>query len=384
MRFITSCIVLLGFHAYAQGPLPALIRALTQSHDPQFQLDVLKGMSEGLKGRRDITTPAGWNELRQKLKQSPNADVRELARSLSVTFGSKDALEELRRMVLDSHIDEVARRAALQSLVAARDSELVAPLKALLKDLGLRVHAIKGMAAYDDASIPAAILQVYPSLRTLEKKDALTTLTSRAPFAKALLAAIEEKTVPARDLTADILRLLRNLNDDSVNKALADKFGVARESAEDKAREISRYRGMVDANPPGDAVRGKEVFARVCLQCHTLFAEGGKIGPDLTGSDRGNLYYILQNIIDPNAVIPNDFRTSTLETKDNRVITGIVTKQEPASITIVTANETLVVPKTDVQSLQQGEISMMPEGLIQSMTDADVRDLVAYLKTAKE
>jgi putative heme-binding domain-containing protein len=384
MRFITSCIVLLGFHAYAQGPLPALIRALGQSHDPQFQLDVLKGMSEGLRGRRDVAMPAGWNELSQKLKQSPNADVRELARSLSVTFGSKDALEELRRTVLDSHVDEAVRRAALQSLVVARDPEFVAPLKALLKDLGLRVHAIKGMAAYDDASIPPAILQVYPSLRTLEKKDALTTLTSRAPFAKALLAAIEEKTVPARDLTADILRLLRSLNDDSVNKALAKQFGVARESGEDKAREISRYRGMVDANPPGDPRRGKEVFARACLQCHALFGEGGKVGPDLTGSDRGNLYYILQNIIDPNAVIPNDFRTSTLETKDDRVITGIVTKQEAASVTIVTANETIVVPKTDVQTLQQGEISLMPEGLIQSMTDADVRDLVAYLKTAKE
>jgi putative heme-binding domain-containing protein len=169
-----------------------------------------------------------------------------------------------------------------------------------------------------------------------------------------------------------------------VNKALAKQFGVARESGEDKAREISRYRGMVDANPPGDPRRGKEVFARACLQCHALFGEGGKVGPDLTGSDRGNLYYILQNIIDPNAVIPNDFRTSTLETKDDRVITGIVTKQEAASVTIVTANETIVVPKTDVQTLQQGEISLMPEGLIQSMTDADVRDLVAYLKTAKE
>jgi putative heme-binding domain-containing protein len=383
MRFLICCILLLGFFAPARASLPALVDALRKSDDPQFQMDVLKGMSDGLKGRRDVKMPAGWDELARKFKESPNPDIRELSRSLSVTFGSKEALEELRQTLLDKKVDEAPRRAALQSLVAAKDPELVSALTALLKEQALRVHAIRGMAAYDDPAIPSAILKVYPSLSTLEKKDALTTLASRPSFAKGLLAAVTDTKVPARDLTADILRLLRNLKDESVDKLVTERFGVARESVEDKAREIARYRGMVDSSPPGDPRRGNEVFTRACQQCHALFGTGGKVGPDLTGSDRGNLYYILQNIIDPNAVIPNDFRTSTLETKDDRVITGIVTKQDAAAITIVTANETLVIPKTDVQSLQHGQISMMPEGLIQSMSDAEVRDLVAYLKTAK-
>lgn len=380
MRFIGCCILLLGLAANAQGPLPALIDALRKSDDPQFQFDVLKGMADGLKGRRDMGMPRGWEELARALKESPNLDIRALTRSLSATFGSKEALLELRKTMLDPQIDEAPRRAALETLVAAKDPELVGALRELLKEPRLRAHAIRGMAAYDDPAIPPAILEVYPTLSALEKKDALTTLASRAAFAKALLAAVADKKIPAQDLRADILRLLRNLNDDSVHEMVAQRFGVARETAEEKAREISRYKGMVESSPPGDARRGKEVFERNCQQCHVLFGTGGKIGPDLTGSDRGNLYYILQNIIDPNAVIPNDYRSSTLETKDDRVITGVVTKQEAASITIVTANETLVIPKTDVQSLQHGEVSMMPEGLIQSMSDGDVRDLVAYLK----
>lgn len=362
-------------------PLPALVRELGKSDDPQFQLDVLKGMSEGLKGRRDIKMPAGWEEVARKLSGSPNPSVRELTRGLSLTFGSKDALEELRRTLLDTTADEKSRLAAMESLVAAKDPALVAPLKALLKETRLRAPALRGLAAYDDPAIPGAILEVYPNLGTLEKKDALATLTSRAGFAKSLLAAIADKKFPAQDLTADILRLLRNLNDATVNQHLAKQYGLVRESGEDKAKEIARYRGMVESSPPGDARRGSEVFTRACLQCHMLFGTGGKVGPDLTGSDRGNLYYVLQNIIDPNAVIPNDYRTSTLETKDDRVITGIVTKQDAAAVTIITANETLVIPKSDVQSLRQGDVSMMPEGLIQSLTDADVRDLVAYLKS---
>ena len=381
MRFLPCCILLVALAAGAQGPLPALIEALKRSDDPQFQYDVLKGMSDGLKGRRDVKMPSGWETLARTLKDSVNPGVRELARSLSVTFGSKEALEDLRATLLDKRTDEPQRRAALQTLVAAKDPGLVKALTVLLKDPPLRAAALRGMAAYDDPAIPNAIIAVYPNLVTLEKKDALTTLTSRAVFAKTLLAAVAENRIPSQDLTADILRLLRNLNDPSVEKLVIQQFGVARESNEDKAREIARYRGMVESSAPGDPQRGKDVFGRNCQQCHTLFGAGGKVGPDLTGSDRGNIYYILQNVIDPNAVIPNVYRASTLETKDDRVITGIVTKEDGTAVTIVTATETMVIPKSDVQSLQQSQLSMMPEGLIQTMTDGDVRDLVAYLKS---
>ena len=381
MRFLWCCILGLAISAQAQG-LPALVRALREADDPQFQLDVLKGMSDGLKGRRDMKMPKGWDHLARQLKDSPNPDIRQLTRRLSVIFGSKDALQESRRTILDTKLEEAPRRAALESLVAAKDPELVGSLKSLLKEPRLRGHAIRAMAAYDDPTIPPAILQVYPTLGTLEKKDALTTLTSRAGFAKALVAALVDKKVPAQDFTADILRQLRNLKDPSLEQLVTEQFGIARETVEDKDREIARYRGMVDSSPPGDPAHGKEIFAHTRQQCHTLFGTGGKVGPDLTGSDRSNLYYILQNIIDPNAVIPNAYRSSTLETKDDRVITGIVTKEDPAAVTIVTANETLVIPRSDVQSLKQGQISMMPEGLIQSMNDADVRDLVAYLRNS--
>lgn len=391
MRFLPCCILLLALVApqsrareqatSPESPLPALIEALKKSDDPQFQVDVLKGMSDGLKGRRDLKMPAGWDALARKLKESGNRDVRELARSLSVTFGSKEALEDLRATLLDKATEEARRRAALQTLVGGKDPGLVSALRSLLKEPALRAQAMRGMAAYDDPAIPGAIIDIYPNLATLEKKDALTTLTSRAVFAKALLAAVAENKIPSQDLTADILRLLHSLKDPSVEKLLTQQFGVARESTEDKAREIARYRGMVESSAPGDAQRGKEVFARYCQQCHTIFGAGGKVGPDLTGSDRGNIYYVLQNIIDPNAVIPNVYRASTLETKDDRVITGIVTKEDGASVTIITATETNVVPKSDVQSLQESQLSMMPEGLIQTMTDMDVRDLVAYLKS---
>src|SRR5204863_4564253 len=123
------------------------------------------------------------------------------------------------------------------------------------------------------------------------------------------------------------------------------------------------------------------VFTRTCQQCHTLFDTGGKVGPDLTGSNRGELDYILQNIVDPNAVIPNDYKAWTLETTDDRSISGILKQHDDKSVTLVSANETLVIPRAEIKSLKESALSMMPEGLLQTCTDQEVRDLIYYLRS---
>jgi putative heme-binding domain-containing protein len=361
--------------------LTALVAVLGENDDPQFQLDVLKGLSDGLKGRRGLKMPQGWEELAVKLSKSPNAEVRELVQSLSLTFGSATAMAALRKTLTDAQAEPAARRSALEALVQARDATLPPVLQQLLSDAAVRAAAMRGLAVYDDPKTADAILSVYPGLNQTEKKDALNTLVSRASYAKALLGAVDKRTVPARDLSADIVRQLRNFKDTEINRQVEKLWGVARDTEADKLKEIAKYKSMIQIEPAGDPFRGRAVFARTCQQCHTLFGEGGKVGPDITGSNRGDIDYILQNVIDPNAVIPNDYRTSNLETKDDRAITGIVTKQDENAITIVTANETILVPRSDVKSLQQGEISMMPEGLIQALSSGEVRDLVAYLKS---
>src|SRR5262249_45060867 len=149
-------------------------------------------------------------------------------------------------------------------------------------------------------------------------------------------------------------------------------------SASDKQKEIARYKEIYYAggSQPGDASRGRLLFARTCQQCHTLFDSGGKVGPELTGSNRGDLDYLLQNILDPNAVIPNDYRAWNLETTDERSISGILKEQNDNSVTLITANETIVLPRKEIRSLKESELSMMPEGLIATYTDQEVRDLL--------
>ena len=360
--------------------LAALVELLGSNDDPQFQLDVLKGMSEGLKGRRGVKMPAGWEPVAAKLSKSTSAPVRELAQSLSVTFGSASALQALRTTLLNASASLSTRTNALAALLAKKDPGLPPILQQLLKDPALRSGALRGLAAYDDAKTPTAILEIYRSLAATEKRDALNTLAARAPSAKSLLDAIAEKKIPTSDLSADLLRQLRNLKDPQINDQVTKTWGVARESADDQLKDIARFKKLLADKGYGDAGKGRAVFSKTCQQCHTLFGEGGKVGPDITGSNRADVDYILQNVIDPNAVIPNDYRTSNIETKDDRSITGIVTKQDANAVTVITANETLIIPRAELKSLAQTELSMMPEGLLQAISENDARDLLAYLR----
>src|SRR6185436_2697374 len=100
--------------------LSALTQLLVESDDAQFQLDILKGMSDGLKGRRAVKMPVGWDQIALKLSKSANAQVRELAQSLSVTFGSESAFAALRETLMNPKADSGARSNALAALLQVK------------------------------------------------------------------------------------------------------------------------------------------------------------------------------------------------------------------------------------------------------------------------
>ncbi|MGC3967077.1 MAG: DUF1080 domain-containing protein [Pirellulales bacterium] len=108
------------------------------------------------------------------------------------------------------------------------------------------------------------------------------------------------------------------------------------------------------------------------------------MGPELTGSNRANLDYLLSNILDPSALIGRDYIPHVLETADGRVLTGLVRDETPTSLTLVTATETLVVPKNEIDAREASKKSMMPEDILKPLTDDEVRSLFAYLATPSQ
>ena len=79
---------------------------------------------------------------------------------------------------------------------------------------------------------------------------------------------------------------------------------------------------------------------------------GGDVGPDLTGSDRANADYILENVLDPSAAVSRDYTVTNLAMSDGRLIAGIIREQNDASLVIQTANERIVVPREDIEAIK--------------------------------
>lgn len=382
LLLLAGALVTSPARAQSDEVLPLLVQALAATDDAQAQFDILKGMADGLKGRRGVKAPAGWEPVAAKLGQRGNAAVKELVQQLSLVFGSASALADMRKQMLDAQAPVAQRIIALEALVAAKDAGLAESLRQLLKEPAVRGAALRGLAAYDDAKTPVAILELLPTLPPAEKRDALGTLASRLAFARPLVAALAAGKLAAKDLPADLVRQLRNYQQADLNSALDQHWGAARESSADKKAEMERYRKLLTAanSPNADLRKGRAVFAKTCGQCHQLYGVGGKVGPDITGSNRADLDYLLHNILDPNAEIPNDYRTWNLDTKDERSISGVLARQDATAVTLVTPNESLTIARSDIARLKQSELSMMPEGLLQALPEQEVRELIAYLR----
>jgi putative heme-binding domain-containing protein len=110
-----------------------------------------------------------------------------------------------------------------------------------------------------------------------------------------------------------------------------------------------------------------------------LFGEGGKIGPDLTGSQRTHAEYLLIKLLDPSATVAKDYQLTIIATKSGRSVSGLVKEENDKVLTVQTENEVVRIPKADIDAREQSKQSMMPEGQLEKLSNAEVRDLFAYL-----
>ena len=207
---------------------------------------ILGELKEALKGRRQVPMPKSWGKAFDVLMKNPDSALREQALSLAVVFGDARALDRLRELVESATTNIDVRKNSLETLVAARDPKLPPTLLALLDVDSMRGPALRALATFDDPKTPAAILGLYPKLPPAERRDALNTLTSRSAYAKALLEAVAAKSMPASDISADLVRQLRNLGDKDLERRLNEVWGYTRPTPADRAQADRRAQGVAE------------------------------------------------------------------------------------------------------------------------------------------
>jgi putative heme-binding domain-containing protein len=363
--------------------LNRLIKWLRDARDPAAIDDVLRGILIALAGQRSLPAPTGWAPVRNKLINHSLPSIRDNTTRLAVIFNDADAIKSLRRMVQDPRAVPENRRIALQGLLAQRDAELLPVLRKLLDESAMRSAAIRGLAAYGDEGTPELLLKRYALLSAEEKSDVVQTLASRPTYATALLAAVEQGRVPRADVSALVARQILNLNSKPLAEKLAKVWGQIRPASQERAALTAKYKAILAAETltPPSRSRGRLIFNNTCASCHRLYDSGGDIGPALTGSQRSNLDYLLENVLDPSAVVAKEYQVSIVRTASGRTLNGIVKQETDKALTIQTQNELVIVPKDEIEDRRQSNMSMMPDGLFDKLTEQEVRDLVAYLQS---
>jgi putative membrane-bound dehydrogenase-like protein len=335
---------------------------------------VIEGMSDAFKGIRKAPKPANWDKVAR-------ASASPLVRELGILFGDGRALDEVKAIALDDRSELPAREAALKTLIASRPPDLRALCEKLLEVRGLGVVAARGLALSEDPAIGGRLATVYRKFSPQERVALLDTLVSRPAFAKALLDEMATGAIAKADLNAFHARQIRGFEDEALTKQLIEVWGELRDSAADKKALVEKLKGDLkpEALAAANLGNGRALYAAVCGACHVMYGEGGKIGPDLTGSGRANLDYLLENIVDPGAVVSADYRMSLVTLEDGRALSGVIAGKDERTLTLRTLAETMTIDQKEVVKIDTSPMSMMPEGLLLAFPPDQVRDLIAYL-----
>lgn len=363
--------------------LALLVETLGTNDDAGIRTALLKGMLRGLEGRRNVAAPKGWSELSSRLAKSGDANVRDLSTQLSQIFGDRAAVQRALAVLKDSEAEAGVRRTALRSLLTQQNLEAAALLESLLDEPALELDAVRGYAMVENATAPTVLLSRYEKMSPEHKRAVVETLATRKTYARELLAAVQQKKVARDEIPAHVARSLNSL----LGEQFVKVFGKIRPVAQDREKLIAKYKKLLTPSriAGADASRGRALFKKTCASCHLLYGDGAKIGPDLTGSNRANLDYILLNSVDPSFDVPASYKMVSIITNEGRVLNGVIAEEDATRVVLKTVEQPrVVILKEDIDIRKVSPKSMMPEGQLDKMKQQEVADLIKYLRTIEQ
>ncbi|MCB1234769.1 MAG: c-type cytochrome, partial [Verrucomicrobiae bacterium] len=364
-----------------------LLTRLSQADaKPETRAEILAEIDTVLKDRASAPMPKAWDAAFAAVSATDDAKTRAVLERLATKFGDTRMLPRFRDILADAKADPAARENALAALLAAKDAETAPILQKLAAGpvSPLRARAIRALGSFTNAGTPETLLAAFEKLSPEEKTDAANVLASNAGYAKALLDALADDRIPRGAISAFTARQIRALKDDALDGALEKHWGKVTDSSAEKQAELARYRKLLKPEflATADLGAGRALFNATCFACHTLFGEGNRIGPDITGGNRGNLDFLLENILDPSAVVGSDYQLTVFTMKDGRVVSGMRRSENDNAVRVAMVGaEEQLLPKADIAKREPVPMSMMPEGILAPFNDTQVRDLIGYLQS---
>jgi putative heme-binding domain-containing protein len=348
--------------------------APSQKHAAQL----MKGLEEASRGRPMTGLP---DELVAAISKSGEAPL-----VIRLKQGDPDAVREAIARLQDDKVKTEERLALVRAFGVVNHPGAVPTLLAVASSSvpnGLRKAAFTALSAHNDENIGVEVSELLPKLNGEIQTAAFTLLASRAPWSARLLKAVQSSKIKPEAIPEDVANRLRTSKDNGVRE-LAERLlpRPTQRSAEFQNR-IAEINAILK-RAPGNPYAGEAAYQARCAACHKLFFKGGNVGPDLTAYQRDNLGTMLLSIINPNAEIREGFQYYTVETKDGRSLSGFfVDRDNQVTVLRGLDGENITLRASDILDLQPMGRSLMPDGLLDGMSDQELRDFFAYLRISQ-
>ncbi len=347
--------------------------------------ELLKGWLESKATQAQPKAPQGWDKAYAALEKAKDFDTKLQGLRLAQVFGTPDVSPTLRALAEDEKLPLPNRRQALEAWVVRPRGDLFF-LGNYLNSPEMATVAIKGLASGKDSNLADPLVANLSTFREDGRQAALAVLVSRPAWAAKLAEAIEQGKVSPKSIPSHLARQVANLKDPVLTSRWEKAWGSIQPVKADKKLLLAKWKENLtpESLGKGDAIKGKSLFARSCSACHQLFGEGGNLGPNLTGGQRAEVQYWLENLVDPSAVVGKEHQRTILELKDGRVLVGVIRQENLQGIQIAWAEGEATVPLDAIETRTATGQSIMPDGLLESLNPAEVQDLFAYLMSRLE
>jgi putative membrane-bound dehydrogenase-like protein len=362
----------------------AWLLATTSGREATTRL--MAGIEQGLAGRRLLAVPPPLEPPLAEIWEAAGPEPPAAVIRFAARLGSAGAVAAAHRRVEDTSIPESERIALVELLGQLGRSESRPVLLRLLGDPswpGLQLAAASALAGYSDPRLGDELMKVLSQASSTVRRRILQVVCGRPPWAARLVEALERGELDSREISLAQVQQVGRLGDPALLARLEAVWGkVPRTGSPEKLRRIAEVRGLLPEGDKGDAARGRPLFQEQCAGCHQLFGEGEAVGPDLTGAERNDLDFLLTSLIDPSAAIRKEYQAQTVALSDGRVLVGLIVAEDDQTLTLFSSDQTrTTVPRAEVEEIRPSEVSVMPEGLLDSLTESQIRDLFRYLQS---
>ena len=333
--------------------------------------------------------PASWPGTAALLTPDATPELKQLILELSILEREPAAVTHARTLLADPKAPRSQRELALDLLLKNQDRDTAPILHQLLQNPAgthpnLRRAAVQALATLPNPDNAKVLLELFPTLSPAQQPDIVNALATSPADARALITAVADKKVSRQLLSPFLLRQMQSLKDPQLDQLMRETLGDLNAPKAGLEAQTGKYRALLtaDALAKADVAAGKTVFAATCGACHKLFGEGQNVGPDITGSNRKDLGYLLENVLDPNALIGKEYQLNLFTMKDGRVMSGIVKEESEAAIRIaMMGGAEFLLTKADITKREVSKQSTMPEGLFDALPQDMLLNLVKYLQS---